>query len=697
MDEIRNLTENRKDKIKVKIKKRITMQLLILVASILLVVVLIFAMTAAWFTNVAQTSDLVFKTESWGFDSEKITVAESSIAIAPGTSGIVPLTVDNSGGMESVKIGVTISKAAMDPELQKRIFFYADVAKTQETEVGAVEDAAAGTTTGDATTGTTVGTVAETTSRVYLGASSPENYVYTILAGQKLTMNDIYYNDVPIKWEWVYDMVGYYFRGTVNDSAETAVTVDEYVRPIAYDYEQAVFETGTEKSVHQLVKIGETAVSDFLTEISSEDGYKGNIDVAEAVTVGNQIYYPVEIDSNGYGVWAYLCTQEEVEAGISYDTGLANSTEAVTATATIILTAYNVSAETEPVNTEAQLKAALTNDKVDVVELSADVSLESSISFTEGTKVLNLNGYTLGYSGTETEYSMISVTDGATLTVTGGEVVGTSNATALSGKLNIKAFDTAGGNLVLSGVKVSGVDSAVYVQDMTSQTADSTIQIINCDLSSAQTTIVLQGNGSATVANTKMVIQDSKVYSEYYVAIIGQGNSSAEDARWGTELVLVNSEIYGYYGGLYQPQQRSVTTISKCKISGMTGIAVKGGTVNIYDSEIAGTGSAEEILAAAVLKSGYTDTGDGVYVEVGYDWTVSVTLKGENVITSNAAYAVEMVGTEGKGPGKVLIYDGTFTGAAGSANWNDYGTFEIYGGTYNGTVNGTITRYDANE
>ena len=86
------------------IQKRIKLQILVLATSILLVIVLIFTMTAAWFTNVAKTSNLTFQTESWGFDADKITIGDTSvenysIPIAPGTSGIIPLIVDNSGKM----------------------------------------------------------------------------------------------------------------------------------------------------------------------------------------------------------------------------------------------------------------------------------------------------------------------------------------------------------------------------------------------------------------------------------------------------------------------------------------------------------------------------------------------------------------------------------------------------------------------
>lgn len=703
MEKFRKLMKKKKENIssiELNIRKRIRMQILVLASSILLVVVLIFAMTAAWFTNVATTSSLSFETESWGFDESRIMVSSTPISIAPGASGIVPLSVDNSEAEEIAKVSVSISKAMMLPEeLQKRIYFYADTSKTVTfsdgitewiTEEGTVEEGAIE----EGATEETV--VQETVSKIYLGASAPDNYTYTILPGQILTMNELYCNDVPIKWEWVYDMLGYYFRGTVDASAENPVITDEYLRPIEYDYNEAVFD---KENTQQLQQIGAITREEFLTQISSEDGYFGTINEAEAVAIVQddvqKLYYPVEVDSNGYGIWAYLCNYSEVEEGIAYDTQLAEAGQTVTAEATIFLTAYSMAAQTESVYTEAALKAALTDADIDVVELATDISTGSTITLAEGMKVLDLNGYNLTYDGLENEYELISVSDGATLIVTDGEITGNSTATGTASKLNSKAMEAVGGNIVLNGVKISGVDSAVVIADYAAETAgDSVIQITNSDLTAAQATIFLQGNGSASDTMTRVIVQNSKITSQYNNAINGQGSTD----RWGTELILADSEINGYYGGIYQPQQKSATTITNCTVTGNTGIILKGGTMNIYDSTIQGTGEVD-VNDAAIVTSGYTDTGDGIYVEAGYAWSTSLILKGQNKVISDKAYAVEMIGETGKGPGRILIYDnGTYTGNKGDANWNGIGTFEIYGGTFtNGTVNATITRYDVEE
>ena len=574
-----------------------------------------------------------------------------------------------------MQIGVTISKSAvgdkdtamMDEELQKRIFFYADTEKTYPN--------------------------GENVSKVYLGTAAPHNYTYHVLAGQQLVMNELYYNDVPIKWEWVYDMLGYYFQGTVGKElgeGETEhVTVEEYLRPIEYDFNQAVFDLvddsnaeNSDVTYHQLqaVENGTMTTTQFLKQLSDNDGYEGNINTENAVLIDGHYYYPVEVDENtGYGVWAYLCTYKEIQDGIVYDTGLAVPDEQgnltpVSAQAKLVITANSVPAKIESVNTEEQLLNALSDSQTNIVQLSSEVSLSRPLAFTEGEKVMDLNGFGLEYAGTEAEYSMITVGTDASLTLINGNVSGTTQATGYAA-LKTNAFNMEGGKLALSNINVSGVDTAVYVADMNAETAgDSVVQINGCNLTGEQAAMILQGNGASTEATAKVMIYDSKLLGKYYLGISGQGN----DDRWGTELVIAKSEVSGAYAAIYQPQRKSVTTITESTLSGNTGIAVKGGTVNIYDSKVTGTGEISAI-PAAIAKSGFTDTGDGVYVEVAYGWSAAVTLNGKNnEVISDKAYAVEMIAEQGMGPGKVLIYDGTYEGQLGETKWNSIGTFERY-------------------
>lgn len=666
------------------IKRKVKIQAAVAVMAVFLTVIFIFAMTAAWYTNVAKTNELNFETQSWGFDSEKITMAETNLSIAPGYSGIVPLSVDNSEGEEAVKIGVNVSKAPMlDLELQKRIFFYVDTSKTYEF---IDED-----TTDD------VSVADETVSKVYIGASEAHNYLYSIMAGQTLVFDENYYSDVPLKWEWVYDMLGYYFIGTVDKDAESKVIVDEYIRPIEYDYEQAVFDREEDSETYQqLLSVNDTTKEQFLTNVSSSDGYAGTIDFSKAVTIEvdgiNYVYYPVETDAEGNGVWAYLCTLNEIEKGIEYDSQLASSTDKVTTKATIIITAFNVPTETKLVSTEDELLTALTSSDVDVIKLNNNVSVDSIIELSSDTdSVLNLNGYGLSYTGTETDYNMIKATEGSSLTIMNGELIGNGLGSTAESRSSVKsmAIQSTAADITLSNVIIRGFDGAVKVSDEGNTTGDTVLRVIGCDIETIGTSFLVKGNGENTETMTKFVVQDSTITSTEYIGISGQGNTG----RWGVDCVITGSTITGKYAAIYYPQQQSTMFIDTCKLIGDTGLVVKGSSVTVLDTEITASGE----YAEAKQTGGVLSTGDGVFMEASYNWAATVQLKGNTVVNSQNGYAVQLFGITDRGPGKMIIENGIYNGAKGSAYWNEIGTFEIYEGTYSGSVTETIKRYDVNE
>ena len=97
-----------------KLRRTVRLQIFLSIGAILLAVVLLFAMTAAWYTNVAKTGSLNFHAESWGYDAERITFTQTDIDVAPGVSGIVPVSIDNTNYDSSVRIGISFSKSEMN-------------------------------------------------------------------------------------------------------------------------------------------------------------------------------------------------------------------------------------------------------------------------------------------------------------------------------------------------------------------------------------------------------------------------------------------------------------------------------------------------------------------------------------------------------------------------------------------------------
>ena len=108
-----------------KIRRNIYWQAGLAMVTIVLTIVIVFAMTSAWYTNIVQTSGLMFQAEAWSFDGT-IVVDDRGIVASPGDEGFIHLEVENSSDSISA-VSITASKARMaDWEMRKRLYFYVD-------------------------------------------------------------------------------------------------------------------------------------------------------------------------------------------------------------------------------------------------------------------------------------------------------------------------------------------------------------------------------------------------------------------------------------------------------------------------------------------------------------------------------------------------------------------------------------------
>ncbi|MBQ2794482.1 MAG: hypothetical protein IJF04_00500, partial [Oscillospiraceae bacterium] len=296
----------------VKMQKSIMLKGALALLTVVLTVVILFAMTSAWYTNIVQTSGLVFEVESWGFSGEITVDNNENIKFAPGDEGTVSITANNESD-EITPLTVNVSKPYMNEEMQKRLFFYVDTPMTRN---------------------------GETMERVYI--NEKEGYTYNLFGGSSLIINEEVKNAPELKWQWVYDMLGYYVLATPQEAekeSETGVTVtngetdeentairmeiEEYLRPIEYDFDKATFNEET----LELETIDGVDVADFLQKLFASDGYSTDENTAVAM-INNELedqsgtYYPVDIDENGHGVYAYLCSYTEIEQATVFDTRL---------------------------------------------------------------------------------------------------------------------------------------------------------------------------------------------------------------------------------------------------------------------------------------------------------------------------------------------------------------------------------------
>lgn len=592
-----------------KLNKNIFMQIGLAFLTIVLTVVILFAMTSAWYTNIAQTSGLVFEVEPWGFDGEIIT-SEKSVKAGPGDNGIIHLEAENNSD-NIIDISVSVSKNEMLPEMQKRLFFYVETNSVRE---------------------------GEKMERVYV--NNHEGYTYTVFNQSSLTLTEKVSNAPKLKWQWVYDVLGYYVLGTAN--SDRSVTVEEYLRPIEYDYDKATFAKttttvdGEEKEVYKILTVdGETTLAEFLAEVSDSDGYSGTI--RGEVSTGE--FYPVEVDGEGYGVYAYLCSYSDIEMATKYDTNLGNlaqekaeENEQLTEDQIKLLThkaKLNVSAQKNAapavsIGSAETLKEIIASGEFNYVQLSSNIDVETLVIPDGANIMIDLNGKTIEGSGK----NVIDAEPGSSVTMVNGTISGPETANAVN---------AVGAEVNMSNINISGMHYGVYVGDSTEDNAiDSTVRIVGSVIDTKSCAVFVSGNGLASEQKTTVVIEKSTLKSDGIV-ISGNGTTTG-NGRWGTDINIIDCDIIGNEGavgaGIYQPQKDSTVTIYKSRVSAYTAVAIKAGSAKIIDSTIKGTGTYNE---PAFGNSGFSDTGDAVYIETGYGHDISLEIDENSVLKHDDA------------------------------------------------------------
>lgn len=568
-----------------RMRKRIILQAGLAGLTVVLTVVIVVSMTAAWYTNVVQTSGLIFEVEQWGVDVSA-NVSSSAVEAGPGDEGVISFEVSNSSD-EIVSVTVSTAKISMETEMQKRLYFYVD---TQQSENG------------------------ETSQRVYLNSKTTHDYL--VFGHGDLTLTEAYHNDAQLKWHWVYDVLGYYVLAKAN--GET-VTVTEYLRPIEYDYDEATFaEDGTLTTVD-----GTTTAAEFLTALSKTDGYAGIIDTTKQING----YFPVAVDENGSGVYAYLCTYAEIEEAIDYDTALGNAAaegQAAVYKATFTIYAENVGTEAVAVATADSLISAINSASADVIQLSSDITLPGPLTLAADSEIiLDLNGKTLTIES-EANTAAVTAQEGSSLVVTGGTLDGGNAALG-------DAFYMTGADVVLNEVILQNYDMGFYITDSSGAGQDSAVRLLDCTLSTTDSTVLIYGNGTLSEQTSKVIIDGCTITSQDS-AIFGNG-TAANPGKWGTDIQIIDTTITAAIAGIYHPQMEGTLNICNSSITAHTGVVIKGGTVTVTDSTISGTGT--DVESPGLHTSGFRTTGDAIYVETGYNYEIYLGLNGNVTLTSN--------------------------------------------------------------
>lgn len=588
---------------------KIWKQALFALAALATLGVLLYSLTTAWYTNVAETTELVFETESWGFEGQVKTL-DTGLLLAPGQSACAALSVTNDGEQIN-QITVTVDKSAMPEELQKRIYFYVPAAAKQDDQ---------------------------TADRVYLSTYS--GYSYRVMPKSTLLLTADSAADAPVRCEWVYDVLGYYVYGTLNKDGQLitgreGVEAPVYIRPVEYDYDKATFQDD------RLLTVDGVNVEDFVKELLAADGYKD----AGKTKVGD--YYAVNTtgasETEQTGLWLYLCTQTEIEAATVLDTRIGTYryllerkdeqgnaiglTEEQTdgyrdvaelldgAKAIIQIAGQNLRTSIADVTAAESLTAALKQGES--VRLAGDMTLKEAITIpADKDVIIDLNGKQL--TTAVVGQPVLEGAPGSSITVLNGTIDGGSRDTAVH---------LVGSSAAFSGVTIQG---RLLIDDNNENNEDGAVSVVrlsNCTLKTVgedQVGIHVFGNGAASSSRTVLLVEDCTIESTF-AGILGNGS----DDCYGTDIQVLNSTVKGAYAGIYQPQRGSRLLVQDSTVEGLTGIAVKGGTVTIRNCIVNGTAEkgfvpTEEQVKAS--RNGWLDTGAGVYVEANYDWADEITL-----------------------------------------------------------------------
>lgn len=588
---------------------KIWKQALFTLAALATLGVLLYSLTTAWYTNVAETTELVFETESWGFEGQ-VKVLDTGLLLAPGQSACAALSVTNDGEQIN-QITVTVDKSAMPEELQKRIYFYVP-AEAKKSD--------------------------KTANRVYL--STYRGYSYRVMPKSTLLLTADSAADAPVRCEWVYDVLGYYVYGTLDKDGQLITRREDveapvYIRPVEYDYDNATFQDD------RLLTVDGVKVEDFVKALLAADGYEG------AGTVTNGEYYAVNTTGTSgdeqTGLWLYLCTQTEIEAATVLDTRIGTyrylleqedeqgNSIALTAEQTkeysdvaalldgtkviIRIAGQNLRTSIVDVTTAESLTAAL--EQGESVRLAEDMTLEGVITIpADKDVIIDLNGKQL--TTAVVGQPVLEGAPGSSITVLNGTIDGGSRDTAVH---------LVGSSAAFSGVTIQG-RLLIGDNDAGNESgATSVVRLSNCTLKTVgkdQVGIHVFGNGAVSSSRTVLLVEDCTIESTY-AGILGNGS----DDCYGTDIQVINSTVKGTYAGIYQPQRGSRLLVQDSTVEGLTGIAVKGGTVTIRNCIVNGTAEngfvpTEEQVKAS--RNGWLDTGAGVYVEANYDWADEITL-----------------------------------------------------------------------
>ena len=153
--------------------------------------------------------------------------------------------------------------------------------------------------------------------------------------------------------------------------------------------------------------------------------------------------------------------------------------------------------------------------------------------------------------------------------------------------------------------------------------------MVGCNIDAENYAVFINGNGVQSEQKSQLIIEQTTLTSG---GIVLTCNGNAD--RAGTDIQVIDSTITAHETSgnqargtaIYHPQKNSTMRIENSTISGYCGIVIKAGEVSIVDSTVESTGAYQK---AEINNSGFTDTGDAVYIETSYGHEIKLEISGD--------------------------------------------------------------------
>ena len=284
-------------------------------------------------------------------------------------------------------------------------------------------------------------------------------------------------------------------------------------------------------------------------------------------------------------------------------------------------------AEVNGVKYETLADAIAAAQAGDTITLLSDFTLSKRLVATKDLTI-DLNGHTW----TSTATSALAVS-GCYIKVTDSSDAKNGTVKAGSGTSGNAIQVINNGEFVLENGNVHSANNGIYVNNGTVTISGGTVK----GVATSSAALYLQSNATVTITGGNIEAHNGiMLWENISLTISGgtisgtgstgiQGNGTYDD----TAISVSGGNISGRWAAIYHPQGGELNISGSAKLTGYTGVVVKGGTINISGGTISGTGAADTYKP---VSSGYIDTGDGLYIEH-YDNSTSEENYGTPVVT----------------------------------------------------------------